>query len=80
MALCRRKVALLRLKRITPTERRRYNAGIMRRVTRVRCRIRRPHGAVNAGGADKWFVMGDQALKSADPSVEIKTPLNNRKE
>ncbi|MFZ1218282.1 MAG: hypothetical protein WAO00_03270 [Chthoniobacterales bacterium] len=30
-------------------------------------------GAVNARAADKWFVMGEQALKSADPSVEIKT-------
>ncbi len=27
----------------------------------------------SARAADKWFVMGEQALKSADPSVEIKT-------
>ena len=31
-------------------------------------------GAVgNARAADQWFVMGEQTLKSADPSVEIKT-------
>ena len=31
-------------------------------------------GAVGtARAADQWFVMGQQALKSADPSVEIKT-------
>jgi hypothetical protein len=31
-------------------------------------------GAVgSARAADQWFVMGEQALKSADPSVEIKT-------
>jgi hypothetical protein len=31
-------------------------------------------GAVgNARAADEWFVMGEQTLKSADPSVEIKT-------
>jgi hypothetical protein len=27
----------------------------------------------SARAADQWFVMGEQALKSADPSVEIKT-------
>jgi hypothetical protein len=26
--------------------------------------------------ADQWFVMGEQAIKSADPSVEIKTQGN----
>ena len=26
-----------------------------------------------ARAADEWFVMGEQAIKSADPSVEIKT-------
>src|SRR4026207_1991253 len=26
-----------------------------------------------ATAADEWFVMGEQTLKSADPSVEIKT-------
>ena len=31
-------------------------------------------GAVgSARAADQWFVMGEQTLKSADPSVEIKT-------
>jgi hypothetical protein len=31
-------------------------------------------GAVgNASAADKWFVMGEQSLKAADPSAEIKT-------
>ena len=31
-------------------------------------------GAISsARAADKWFVMGEQALKSTDPSVEIKT-------
>ena len=31
-------------------------------------------GAVgSARAADEWFVMGEQTLKSADPSVEIKT-------
>ena len=31
-------------------------------------------GAVgNARAADEWFVLGEQALKSADPSVEIKS-------
>ena len=31
-------------------------------------------GAVGtARAADQWFVMGEQTLKSADPSVEIKT-------
>jgi hypothetical protein len=27
----------------------------------------------SAGAADKWFVLGEQAIKSADPSVEIKS-------
>ena len=27
----------------------------------------------SAIAADEWFVMGEQAIKSADPSVEIKT-------
>jgi hypothetical protein len=27
----------------------------------------------SASAADKWFVMSEQALKSTDPSVEIKT-------
>jgi len=27
----------------------------------------------SATAADEWFVMGEQTLKSADPSVEIKT-------
>jgi len=27
----------------------------------------------SARAADEWFVMGEQTLKSADPSVEIKT-------
>ena len=31
-------------------------------------------GAVgSARAADQWFVMGEQTLKSADPSAEIKT-------
>ena len=30
-------------------------------------------GAVDNARADEWFVMGSQTLKSADPSVEIKT-------
>ena len=30
-------------------------------------------GAVDSARADQWFVMGEQTLKSADPSVEIKT-------
>jgi len=29
--------------------------------------------AGSARAADQWFVMGEQTLKSADPSVEIKT-------
>ena len=34
-------------------------------------------GAVgSARAADEWFVMGEQTLKSADPSVEIKTQGN----
>ena len=34
-------------------------------------------GAVgSARAADEWFVMGEQTLKSADPSVEIKTEGN----
>ena len=30
-------------------------------------------GAAGSARADQWFVMGQQTLKSADPSVEIKT-------
>ena len=31
-------------------------------------------GAVgSASAADEWFVLGEQAIKSADPSVEIKS-------
>ena len=30
-------------------------------------------GMGTARAADEWFVMGEQTLKSADPSVEIKT-------
>ena len=31
-------------------------------------------GAVgSAGAADEWFVLGEQTIKSADPSVEIKS-------
>ena len=30
-------------------------------------------GAVDSARADEWFVMGQQTLKSADPSAEIKT-------
>ena len=30
-------------------------------------------GAVSTARADQWFVMGQQTLRSADPSVEIKT-------
>jgi len=30
-------------------------------------------GAVDNARADEWFVMGQQTLKSADPSAEIKT-------
>ena len=30
-------------------------------------------GAGTARAADEWFVMGEQSIKSADPSVEIKT-------
>jgi len=31
-------------------------------------------GAMNiASAADEWFVLGEQALKAADPSVEIKS-------
>ena len=33
-------------------------------------------GAVGSARADEWFVMGEQTLKSADPSVEIKTQGN----
>ena len=29
--------------------------------------------ASSAKAADKWFVMGEQTLKSADPSAEIKS-------
>ena len=30
-------------------------------------------GAVDSARADEWFVMGQQTLKSADPSAEIKS-------
>ena len=30
-------------------------------------------GTVGSARADQWFVMGQQALKSTDPSAEIKT-------
>jgi hypothetical protein len=30
-------------------------------------------GTVGSARADQWFVMGEQTIKSADPSVEIKT-------
>ena len=30
-------------------------------------------GTVGSARADQWFVMSEQTLKSADPSVEIKT-------
>lgn len=30
-------------------------------------------GTVGTARADQWFVMGQQTIKSADPSVEIKT-------
>ena len=31
-------------------------------------------GAIgSAGAADEWFVLGEQAIKSADPSVDIKS-------
>jgi hypothetical protein len=30
-------------------------------------------GTVDAGIINKWFVMGEQTISSADPSVEIKT-------
>ena len=30
-------------------------------------------GAADSARADEWFVMGQQTLKSADPSAEIKT-------
>jgi hypothetical protein len=33
-------------------------------------------GTVGTAIADQWFVMGEQAIKSADPSVEIKTQGN----
>jgi hypothetical protein len=33
-------------------------------------------GAVGNARADQWFVMGEQTLKSADPSVEMKTQGN----
>ena len=33
-------------------------------------------GAVDSARADEWFVMGEQTIKSADPSVEIKTQGN----
>ena len=33
-------------------------------------------GAVDNARADEWFVMGEQTLKSADPSAEITTQGN----
>jgi len=33
-------------------------------------------GTVGTAIADQWFVMGEQTIKSADPSVEIKTQGN----
>ena len=33
-------------------------------------------GAVDRAKADEWFVMGEQTLKAADPSAEIKTQGN----
>jgi hypothetical protein len=30
-------------------------------------------GAVDSARADEWFVLGEQTINSADPSVEIKT-------
>ena len=30
-------------------------------------------GAVGSARADEWFVLGEQTIKSADPSVEIKS-------
>jgi hypothetical protein len=33
-------------------------------------------GAVDSARADEWFVMGEQTLKSADPSAEITTQGN----
>jgi hypothetical protein len=36
-------------------------------------------GAVDSARADEWFVMGQQTLKSADPSAEIKTEGGRRK-
>ncbi len=33
-------------------------------------------GTLNMAIADEWFVMGEQTLKSADPSAEIKTQGN----
>ena len=38
-------------------------------------------GAVGtARAADQWFVMGEQTLKSADPSAEIKTARGSMEE
>ena len=38
-------------------------------------------GAVgSARAADEWFVMGEQALKSADSSAEIKIPRGSMEE
>ena len=33
-------------------------------------------GSVDSARADEWFVMGEQTLKSADPSAEITTQGN----
>ena len=33
-------------------------------------------GTVGSARADQWFVMGEQTIKSADPSVDIKTQGN----
>ncbi len=38
-------------------------------------------GAVgSARAADEWFVLGEQTLKSADPSVEIKSRRGSMEE
>ena len=38
-------------------------------------------GAVgSARAADEWFVLGEQTLKSADPSVEIKSARESMEE
>ena len=37
-------------------------------------------GPVGTARADQWFVMGEQTIKSADPSVEIKTARGSMEE